>query len=199
MTDAKIRDAYALRAAEYAAALGSVDVLHKADAGHIEQWSEAVVGPVVDAGCGPGHWTDFLRTRGVKATGIDFVPEFVDHARRQFPESSFELSSLRNLTLPNDSLGGLLAWYSLIHLYPEDVPGVLAEFARVLQPQGHLLLGFFDGRAREPFDHAITTAYYWSIEEMTALLNDAGFTVIDVETRHDEGKRPHAAISAVIT
>ena len=40
-------------------------------------------------------------------------------------------------------------------------------------------------------------AYYWSIDRMSRLLQDAGFEVLDIETRHDPGSRPHAAIAAI--
>lgn len=79
-----------------------------------------------------------------------------------------------------------------------NYPPILSELSRVLTPQGHLLIGFFEGNSAEPFDHAITTAYYWSVEQMTSLLHNAGFEVIDVETRQDAGNRPHAAISAIV-
>ena len=90
----------------------------------------------------------------------------------------------------------MLAWYSLVHLDPEELPVTLSEVARVLAPQGHLLVGFFDGPSAEPFEHAITTAYYWSVDQMSEMLHSAGFEILDVETRQDPGKRAHAAISA---
>jgi ubiquinone/menaquinone biosynthesis C-methylase UbiE len=171
--------------------------MHERDRHRIERWAEQIDGAVIDAGCGPGHWTDFLQKQGVEVTGIDLVPEFIESARTRFPEATFRVSSLRALGTADASLSGVLAWYSLIHLLPMELPGVLSEFARVLGTQGHLLVGFFEGESAEPFDHAITTAYYWSVDEMSSMLNDAGFDVSDVETRQDPGSRPHAAISAV--
>ncbi|MDT7711983.1 MAG: hypothetical protein QOG46_672 [Pseudonocardiales bacterium] len=40
------------------------------------------------------------------------------------------------------ALGGIVAWYSIIHTPPEELPVVFAEFHRVLAPDGHLLLTF---------------------------------------------------------
>jgi ubiquinone/menaquinone biosynthesis C-methylase UbiE len=197
VTDIRVRQAYARRASEYTSALGAIDGMHERDRHRIERWAEQIDGAVIDAGCGPGHWTDFLQKQGVEVTGIDLVPEFIESARTRFPEATFRVSSLRALGTADASLSGVLAWYSLIHLLPMELPGVLSEFARVLGTQGHLLVGFFEGESAEPFDHAITTAYYWSVDEMSSMLNDAGFDVSDVETRQDPGSRPHAAISAV--
>lgn len=198
MNDAQVLQAYASRASEYTAVLGAVDDMHELDRRRIEQWAEQISGRVIDAGCGPGHWTDFLHKRGADVSGIDLIPEFIESARIRFPDVSFQVSSLRALDISDRSLDGVLAWYSLIHLPPAELPQILSELRRVLTSQGHLLVGFFDGESAEPLDHAVTRAYYWSVEQMSSLLHDAGFDVIDVETRQDPGSRPHAAISAIV-
>lgn len=197
MTDAQVLHAYAARAADYTSVLGAIEDMHELDRRRIERWAEEISGPVVDAGCGPGHWTDFLHKRGVEISGVDLVPEFVESARIRFPEVSFRVSSLRALDVADGSLNGVLAWYSLIHLSPAEIPHILSELARVLRPQGHLLVGFFEGVSAEPLDHAITKAYYWSVDQMSRLLQNAGFELLDVETRQDHGSRPHAAIAAI--
>lgn len=198
MDDTRVLKAYANRASEYTAILGSVDAMHQLDRKRIAGWGAHIAGRVLDAGCGPGHWTDFLARQGSDVSGIDLVPGFIDGARARFPGSAFRVGSLRALDEADGSLGGILAWYSLIHVPPAEVPQVLSGFARSLAARGSLLIGFFAGDPAEPFDHAVTTAYFWSVEAMTGLLDDAGFDVIDVETRQDPGHRPHAAISAVL-
>lgn len=198
MTDSHVQQAYALRASEYTAVLGAIDDTHELDRSLVERWAGQIGGRIIDAGCGPGHWTNFLHQRGADISGIDLVPEFIESARSRFPDASFQVSTLRALGAADGSLSGVLAWYSLIHLPPAELPPVLAELARVLSPQGHLLVGFFEGESGEPLDHAVTTAYYWSVDQMTSLLHDAGFEVIDVEKRQDPGSRPHAAICAIV-
>ena len=152
MTQAQVLRAYAARAAEYTAVLGAVDAMHELDRYRIERWSERISGRVIDAGCGPGHWTDFLHQRGLDVEGVDLVPEFIESARTRFPQVSFRVSSLRALDVADGSLNGLLAWYSLVHLDPGELPVILSEVARALAPQGHLLVGFFDGPSAEPFE-----------------------------------------------
>lgn len=197
MTDSQIQQAYAARASEYTAILGAIDDMHELDRNRIELWTQQISGRIIDAGCGPGHWTDFLHKRGADITGIDLVPEFIESARVRFPDVPFQVSSLRALDEADGSLDGVLAWYSLIHLPPVELPPALSELARVLSPGGYLLMGFFDGEPAEPLDHVVAPAYYWSVDKMSSLLHDAGFEVIDVEEREDPGKRPHAAIGAL--
>lgn len=197
MSDEVVCHAYRARAAEYTNLLGSIEDMHELDRQRIAQWAADVPGAVLDVGCGPGHWTHFLHQQGIDVSGIDLLPEFINTARSRFPEVPFWVGSLRSLDIAHGSLGGVLAWYSLIHLDPAELPEVMAELHRVIAPGGHLLVGFFEGESGLPFDHAVIRAYFWSIEQMSQLLQDAGFAVLEVETRHDHGNRPHAAIAAI--
>jgi hypothetical protein len=45
----------------------------------------------------------------------------------------------------DQSLGGVLAFWSVIHVPDHAVPGVFAEFRRVVRPGGPLLVGFHVG------------------------------------------------------
>jgi SAM-dependent methyltransferase len=196
VTVAEVREAYTRRAAEYTALFGSMSAVHDLDRQLVAGWAARLSGPVVDAGCGPGHWTDFLRRQGCDAEGVDLVPTFIAQAQRRFPGVPFRVASLDDLGLPTAHAGGVLAWYSLIHVEPAHVPSVLAEFARCTAPGGGLLLGLFEGPRLEAFPHAVTTAYFWPVDEMTQHLAAAGFEVDEVHTRTDPGTRPLAALVA---
>jgi SAM-dependent methyltransferase len=197
MADRRVRDSYSARAAEYAALLGDIEQMDEADRELIRVWAEDIDGRILDAGCGPGHWTAFLADRGRDVEGIDLVPEFIAHAASRFPHVPFRVASLADTGGEPGSLGGILAWYSVIHANADELPPLLAAARRLLRTGGHLLLGFFDGADGEPFAHAVTTAHYWSIDGMAALLEGAGFSVAGSEARVQEGRRPHASISAI--
>ncbi|HEY2671043.1 MAG TPA: class I SAM-dependent methyltransferase [Rugosimonospora sp.] len=102
-------------------------------------------GPVADVGCGPGLVTAHLRELGVDAGGIDLSPAMIEVARREHPGVRFEVGSMTDLNLADDSLAGLLAWFTLIHVPDDEVPAAFAQFRRVLRPGGTLLLGFYVG------------------------------------------------------
>lgn len=188
--------AYSARAAEYATLFGSVEQLEDADRRAIHRWALGLDGPILDAGCGPGHWTDYLQRQGCQVGGLDLVPEFVRGARERFPTVDYAVASMRALPVRDGSLGGILAWYSLIHLPPEDVPGIFEEFSRVLRPDGRIMVGFFTGPRCEPFDHAITTAYYWPLEELADRCKDVGFIVEHSSVRRTPGVRAHGQLIA---
>lgn len=162
----------------------------------IGQWRDSCSGPLLDAGCGPGHWTNFLCRDDREVVGVDLSEEFIGHARAAYPEAKFKCGDFSQLPLPSDYCGGILAWYSLIHTYPSDVPEVLEEFARVLRPSGSIFLGFFDGKDGETFDHAVSPAFFRTLEGMGDDLRAAGFRIIQFHRRTDPDSRPHAAVIA---
>jgi SAM-dependent methyltransferase len=196
-SDTRIRDGYAARAGEYTELFGDIGQMDDVDRERIGRWADGVDGRILDAGCGPGHWTAFLADRGADAEGIDLVPEFVAGASARFPQIPYRVASLNDAAIPAGSLGGVLAWYSLIHASPDELPLLLTAARRSIRAGGRLLIGFFDGPDGEPFPHAVTTAHYWSVDGMSTLLERAGFSVIDSDARAQDGRRPHASISAV--
>lgn len=194
--DVSVREAYGSRAAEYAAALGSVDQLHADDRDRIGTWGRRLEGPVLDVGCGPGQWTDYLHHQGVDIRGIDPVRGFIAHARKQFPDVRYRTASLRTTDVETASLAGMLCWYSLIHIPPEDMARSLVHIHRLLRPGGEVLVGFFRSPRTEVFPHAVAPAYRWSVDHFTRELHGAGFNVCDIHRRTDPGVRPHASVRA---
>lgn len=196
MTETEVRDAYTKRASEYISLFGSVDKANEQDQRLVAHWAKSLQGPVVDVGCGPGHWTAFLTGLGADAVGIDLVPAFVQDAKARFPDTLFRVESFTDLGAHDGQIGGILAWYSLIHLQPEDLQSALGEFGRCISPGGTLLMGFFDGTDGEAFPHVVATAYFWSTDAMAARLVRAGFEVLEVHTGTDPGRHRHTAMIA---
>lgn len=196
---APVAAAYERRAAEYSAVIGTMDAVHPVDRQVVESWAAGIDWPVIDAGCGPGQWTDHLASLGLDAWGIDLTPAFIARARAHYPRRTFHLGSLDRLPAQDQSVGGILAWYSLIHRAPHEVPAALAEFRRVLRaPTGRLLIGFFEGPTVECFDHAVVTACRWPVDAMVELVTAAGFTVTETHISQRRGERPHAAVMATL-
>ena len=102
-------------------------------------------GPVADVGCGPGYVTRHLHDLGLDAFGIDLSPEMVAVARRDHPDLRFEVGTMTDLDLADDSVTGVLAFWSVIHVPDDAVPGVFEGFHRVLRPGCPVLVGFHVG------------------------------------------------------
>ncbi|MFL6126278.1 class I SAM-dependent DNA methyltransferase [Actinophytocola sp.] len=157
-------------------------------------------GPVADIGCGPGHVTAHLRGLGVDAFGVDLSPAMVEVARRDHPGLRFEVGSMTTLDLPDASLAGLLAWWSLIHVPNEEVPTVFGHFRRVLRPGGPVLLGFHVGDESrlktEGYGHPMKVhVHRRQPGQVAAWLRAAGFTV-EVQWLLDPDEKPSALLFA---
>ncbi|MER6977733.1 class I SAM-dependent methyltransferase [Streptomyces carpinensis] len=140
-------------------------------------------GPVADVGCGPGRITAFLSELGVDTFGIDLSPAMIEVARREHPSLRFEIGSMTDLSLADDSMAGLVAWYSLIHVPDDEIGSVFAHFRRVLRPGGPLLLGFHVGsesrlKTQGYGGHPMKVHVHRRRPgQVAAWLSDAGFTV----------------------
>lgn len=139
-------------------------------------------GSVADIGCCPGRVTVHLHNLGLQAFGIDLSPGMIRVARQAHLALRFKEGSMEALDLATESLGGIVAWYSIIHTPPERLPLVFEEFARALASGGHLLLAFQAGDEPRHLTHAYghdiaLDAYRLPPDRITGMLNDAGLTV----------------------
>ena len=138
-------------------------------------------GPVADLGCGPGRITGHLDGLGLPAFGLDASAEMIRMAREVHPHLRFEHAPMERLEVADGELAAIVAWYSIIHMSPEQLPGVFGEFARALAPGGLLQLAFQaapDGVDRQPYDHKVAPVTQWSPNRLLELLRPAGFTPV---------------------
>jgi SAM-dependent methyltransferase len=177
------RISYDAVAATYAARFGDELDRKPLDRALLAAFAETVSGPVADLGCGPGHLTDHLHRLGLDVSGVDLSPEMVAVARRAFPALSFSVGDMTQLDIRSASLGGVVAFYSIIHLPTDRLPVAFGEFARVLAPGGQLLLAFQAGTGElhhvdDWHGHRVSMdAYRRDPGEIARLLTAAGLDV----------------------
>ncbi|MGH3981613.1 MAG: class I SAM-dependent DNA methyltransferase [Pseudonocardiaceae bacterium] len=138
-------------------------------------------GPVGDLDCGSGRVTAHLRSLGLSAFGVDLSPAMVALARRAYPDLRFDEGSITAVDAADGALG-IVAWYSIIHTPPEELPVVFAEFHRALAPGGRLLLAFQVGdeprHLAEAFGHVVSLDFYrFQPDRVAQLLHEAGLAV----------------------
>ncbi len=157
----------------------------------LERFADRVgpLGKVCDLGCGPGEIARFLKDTGrLEAMGIDIAPGMIAEARRLNPDLEFELGDMLSLPLPDASLGGIAAFYSLIHIPMQQHPRVMAEFQRVLVPGGWLLLAFHVGAETLHLDEwwgeeVNLDFIFFQPETIARQLEAAGFVEIEIMER----------------
>jgi SAM-dependent methyltransferase len=139
--------------------------------------------PVADVGSGPGYVTARLNALGVPAFGIDLSPHMVALAREAHPQLRFEVGSMTALDVPDETLGGVIALYSTIHIPDDRLLDVFAEFHRVLRPGGQVLLAFQASEGEhihmtERYGQDIALDYYFRTPaQVAAHLTEAGLTL----------------------
>jgi SAM-dependent methyltransferase/ribosomal protein S18 acetylase RimI-like enzyme len=146
------------------------------------------LGAACDLGCGPGHVTRYLHERGVDITGIDLSAVMVQTARRSNTGLEFTEADMRSLKMPDNALGGIVAFYSIIHIPRREVVAVLGEMKRVLRPGGVLLLSFHLGEdvlhRDELWGLPVSLDFvFFQSEEMKQYLKAAGLEVVEAIER----------------
>ncbi len=104
---------------------------------------------VLDAGCGPGVYSEWLIEHGAEVVAVDASPKMVELAKQRLGTASDVRQA--DLSKPLTFLGSSsfdMVLSPLVLEYVEDWGSTFAEFYRVLRPAGHLVFSvthpFFD-------------------------------------------------------
>jgi SAM-dependent methyltransferase len=152
----------------------------------LSKFAGSVDDPVVEIGCGPGHVGAFVRARGRRVVGLDLSLEMVRLASTRLDAAL--IADMRSLPFASSRVGGLLAFYSLIHLPRSELGGALEEFRRVLRPAGRVLFSAHEGQGdvkRDEFldERVPFVATLFELDELVAATTAAGLDVVTAERR----------------
>jgi SAM-dependent methyltransferase len=149
------------------------------------------LGPIADLGCGPGHVAAYLHDRGAEVIGIDLSPQMIAEARKRFPELRFEPGSMTELQ-DDGSFGGIIAFYSIIHIERAQQPVMFANWHRALKPGGRVLVAFHLGEQDRHLDELWSVPVeldflFFQSDEIADRLEAAGFSI---EERYERDPYP---------
>jgi SAM-dependent methyltransferase len=95
---------------------------------------------VLDIGCGRGEFLDLMRAQGIKARGLDLNGAMVEVCRERGLDA-VQGDALEYLTsVPDDSLGGLIAVQVVEHLQPDYLMRLLETAFHKLRPGSTIAL-----------------------------------------------------------
>lgn len=115
---------------------------------------------VLDAGCGPGLYTEWLQQQGAKVTAIDESPLMVAHVRERLPKVDLHQADIEK-SLPFADANFHLVLCAMVLLHVRDWESVLLEFYRVMAPGGVLVVSTI-----HPFADLEPLSDYFAIEEI---------------------------------
>jgi ubiquinone/menaquinone biosynthesis C-methylase UbiE len=142
-----------------------------------------------DVGCGPGHITRYVFDKGLNIFGIDISEKCVEIARRENPKMEFKTMDMARLDLADESIDGVISFYSIIHTPKQFQPLLFQEFNRVLKMGGRISLvvkkGDTEGYVNE-LEGFKTSLYFanFNEDEIRNYLKSNGFQIDFLKTRH---------------
>ena len=77
--------------------------------GHKVILDKFIKGRVFDAGCGYGRIIEYLPDTVTDYVGMDITPEFIEEAKRRYPEHRFKLGDIRRTTFYNKEFDWAIA------------------------------------------------------------------------------------------
>lgn len=134
---------------------------------------------VLDLGCGPANASATMREHGLKADPVDASAEMVRMANETYDIAARQ-ASFADIS-STDTYDAIWASFSLLHADRADLPAILATLHKALKSGGyfHLTMKLGEGEARDKFGRFYT---YYSQEELSNHLANAGFTIDSIET-----------------
>ena len=181
-----IRHAYDTVAATYEARF--LDELDRKprDRELLAAFADDVDDPVLDLGCGPGQIGFAVGRHGRRVIGADLSLPMARLAATRL--AAAVVADMRALPFADASLGGVVAFYSLIHVRRPDLQPALHELARVLRPGGLLLVSAHEGEGEIAKDDFLdlpvpVVATLLGLDELTGAAQAAGLEVEVAERR----------------
>jgi SAM-dependent methyltransferase len=185
-----VRKAYDDLAEEYSRHLFNELQSKPLDCALLDRFAQHVRGrgKVCDLGCGPGQVARYLSEQGVDVFGIDLSERMIKIARQLSPDVAFHTGNMFSLKLRNDSLAGIAAYYAIVNIPRELLSPAFEEIARVLQPQGVLLLSFHIGdkvlHVDELWGQRTSLDFvFFEPSEIRQALEAAGFAIEEIVER----------------
>ena len=143
---------------------------------------------VLDVGCGTGTLAlevARLVGRAGRVAGVDPGTEQIARARakaaRRHEPIEFQIGVIEQLPFPDQTFDVVLSTLMMHHLPASLKRQGLAEIARVLKPGGRLVIADFKRKQERAGQAARFHAGGSSMQELAALVKDAGFSKVETE------------------
>ena len=186
----KIESLYDAVAKEYAETFSGEHEKKAKDREMLQRFSQEIGDrrPVWDFGCGPGQTTKYLKDFGIEISGLDLSEKIIEQARTIHPEIHFRKGNILELEFDDDSIGGVVAFYAIVHFTEEQVEIAFREAFRVLQPGGLFLFTYHIGEETIHIDEFLGKKIdidfmFFTTDFIYSCLTKSGFEKIEIIER----------------
>lgn len=151
--------------------------------GRLSAHLKNIQGILIDTACGSGHMLARYHERHEQArrlVGVDLSPRMVGIASEKLgPWARVVVGDMRDLKEVEDGVAAaVMNFFALHHLDPKGNGEALAEWCRVLQPGGRLVVAAWEGTGAIDYgDEADIVALRYSSQELDRWVQGAGFEV----------------------
>ena len=153
---------------------------------------------VLDVGCGAGVKSQYLSSKGLKVTGIDFSEKLIEIAKREVPKNTFLVRDIYQSLNLEQQFDGVFAQAVLLHIPKKDLPKILANLLSALRLGGYLYVALKEKREEEQeeqvekendygYDYERFFSYF-TLPEVKKYLLNAGLEIV-YETVTTSGRR----------
>ncbi|MFQ3284608.1 MAG: SAM-dependent methyltransferase [Natronomonas sp.] len=141
---------------------------------------------ILDVGCGDGART--LANLPAESVGLDISRRGLDLAADTTPAARLVHGEMSELPFADDAFDAITAYHAVFHVRRDRHPEVYAEFARVLNPGGRLLMTLPGGRFETVRRGWMGGRMFFSApgrERTISQLRSSGFDELRTETATD--------------
>ena len=144
---------------------------------------------IYDMGCGPsGHIGRYLYDKGFNVIGIDISENCIEIATNYNPGMKFLVMDMLKLDLKDETVDGIISFYSIIHTPHKYVNQLFQEFSRVLKVGGKLLVTVKEGGEEGLIDNFLeseASIYFthFKAQDIEKHYVNSGFSLTFIESR----------------
>lgn len=158
------------------------------------------LGDVIDIASGDGSLAEILASRSQSLLCLDISEKVIAAGRQRLASQTnvrFELGDMHQLPCPNESADQVLLLHALT--YTDQAEQVAAETARVLRPNGQVLVSTLKSHSHSqltaPFGH-VTNGY--SEKTLRNIFESAGLNVTLCEVTSREARSPQFEVITLL-
>ena len=136
-----------------------------------------IKGPMLELGCGTGHWTSYFTSKGFTVTAIDESETMIKIANsKNIRNASFMKADAASLPFSDNSFA-VISSITMLE-FVEDPEVIMSETDRVLKPGGTLIIGCLNkyselGKNKDN-DPVFKNGNFFSVQEITDMLSRFG-------------------------